>query len=114
MLYPIYVDSERTRADGRRYSKECCIANPKFVEVRAALDRLKCDYVAEPGKCHPRAQSIPGRFCIKKEHVKQETIHSLVKSIMEDREKKTEIKSKVPNLLKLVPVKKKKGKKNKQ
>lgn len=62
-LYPHTLDSARTRQEGRKYSKACCVAAPKFTEVKAALDRLKVAYKAEATKRHPRAV-MAGRFIV--------------------------------------------------
>lgn len=114
MLYPVFIDAAKTRAAGRKYGKELAVASPKLQEIKGALDRLKLEYKADTDKRHPRDQMMRGRFSIKKTAQKTVLIKSIVSNILEERTKKTASKSKVPNLLNLVPVKKKKGNKNKK
>ncbi len=116
MLYPIYIDSTRTRKEGRKYSKIHSIENPKYSEIKMVLDKLNYKYKAEDDKKHPVAQHIPGRFLITRNELKRKNIVvSVVDFLKKIRQGKKEESSKlkVNNSLKLVPKKKKKTKKNK-
>lgn len=113
MVYPVYIDSSKTKAAGRKYSKTASVLNPKLPEIKAVLDKLKLEYKYDANKRHPRDQLVYGRFSIKKEGDKEDTIKTIVSTILEERNKKIESnKSKVPNLLNLVP-RKRKGKNKK-
>ncbi|XP_037934139.1 signal recognition particle 19 kDa protein-like [Teleopsis dalmanni] len=36
-IYPAYINSKKTRQEGRRLSKENCVENPTYVEIRDVL-----------------------------------------------------------------------------
>ena len=60
-LYPLYFDSNRSRAQGRRVGKEFAVRNPLAREIVDAVQLLGLDTVFEPGKTHPKDWSNPGR-----------------------------------------------------
>jgi signal recognition particle subunit SRP19 len=61
VLYPIYFDASRTRAEGRRVSKSQAVSDPLAVEIAAACQRLRLNPVLEPTKLHPKDWANPGR-----------------------------------------------------
>ncbi|KAK4993760.1 signal recognition particle subunit [Elasticomyces elasticus] len=63
-LYPIYFDATKTRAEGRRVGKEQSVPNPLAREIVDAVQGLGLSVVFEPGKCHPKDWSNPGRVRI--------------------------------------------------
>ncbi len=63
-LYPIYFDSTRSRAEGRRVGKEHAVKNPLAREIVDAVQALGLHVVFEPGKLHPKDWSNPGRVRI--------------------------------------------------
>ncbi|KAJ9632106.1 signal recognition particle subunit [Taxawa tesnikishii (nom. ined.)] len=62
-LYPVYFDSTRSRAEGRRVGKEQAVPNPLAREIADACSQLGLggQIVFEPGKCHPKDWANPGR-----------------------------------------------------
>ncbi|PSR83235.1 signal recognition particle, SRP19 subunit [Coniella lustricola] len=60
-LYPIYFDASRTRAEGRRVSKELAVSNPLAREIVNACRDLRLQTLFEPEKTHPRDWANPGR-----------------------------------------------------
>ncbi|KAK0280385.1 signal recognition particle subunit [Friedmanniomyces endolithicus] len=66
-IYPLYFDSTRSRAEGRRVAKEDAVANPLAREIVDALQwvgnsrGLPLKIVFEPDKGHPRDWANPGR-----------------------------------------------------
>lgn len=68
-LYPIYFDSGRSRAEGRRVGKEQAVPNPLAREIVDAVAQLGLNVVFEPGKTHPKDWSNPGRVRV---HIKQD------------------------------------------
>lgn len=111
-FYPLYLDSEQTHTSGRKYSKENCVAGPKYTEIKQALDKMKVEYISEPAKANPRNQSILGRFLIKKGETKKNLAIKIVEIIREIRLNRS-LSTKTTNSMNLVPIKKKKGKKHK-
>lgn len=63
-LYPVYFDSTRTRAEGRRVSKEQAVLNPLAREIAKAVAQQGLNVVFEPAKLHPKDWSNPGRVRI--------------------------------------------------
>ncbi|KAF8251119.1 signal recognition particle, SRP19 subunit [Wilcoxina mikolae CBS 423.85] len=60
-LYPVYFDITRSRALGRKVSKELAVENPLAREIADACGSLGLKAVFEPGKTHPKDWSNPGR-----------------------------------------------------
>jgi signal recognition particle subunit SRP19 len=62
-LYPVYFDSNRTRAQGRRVGAEDAVPNPLAREIVDAVQSLGAGLriVFEPGKVHPKDWANPGR-----------------------------------------------------
>ncbi|KAK1778478.1 hypothetical protein QBC45DRAFT_414104 [Copromyces sp. CBS 386.78] len=60
-LYPCYFDATRSRAEGRRVSKELAVANPLATEIVNACAQLRLSVVLEAGKLHPKDWANPGR-----------------------------------------------------
>jgi len=67
-IYPIYFDSTRTRAQGRRVSSKWAIPNPLaynlLAAARSALGNTNLQIAFEPDKTHPKDWSNPGRVRI--------------------------------------------------
>ncbi|EAA26541.1 signal recognition particle sec65 subunit [Neurospora crassa OR74A] len=60
-LYPCYFDATRSRAEGRRVSKELAVPNPLATEIVNACAQLRLSVVLEAGKLHPKDWANPGR-----------------------------------------------------
>lgn len=62
-LYPVYFDSTRSRAEGRRVGKEHAVQNPLAQGIAQAVSQLGVagQVVFEPGKVHPKDWANPGR-----------------------------------------------------
>lgn len=65
VLYPIYFDASRSRADGRRVSKEIAVSNPLARTIAEACSALKLQPLLEPSKTHPKDWANPGRVRVK-------------------------------------------------
>ncbi|KAI1404153.1 signal recognition particle, SRP19 subunit [Hypoxylon fuscum] len=65
MLYPIYFDASRSRAEGRRVSKTLAVANPLAREIAAACAGLRLAPVFEAHRVHPKDWANPGRVRVK-------------------------------------------------
>lgn len=60
-LYPLYFDSTKSRAEGRRVGKELAVKNPLAREVCDAVFGLGLELAFEAGKIHPKDWANPGR-----------------------------------------------------
>ncbi|CAK1362321.1 Signal recognition particle SEC65 subunit [Cercospora beticola] len=114
-IYPVYFDASRTRAQGRRVSKEDAVQNPlarEIVEALASIGNEKgaaLQIALDPMKTHPKDWANPGRVKVevKKEGKKVwdgvENKHHLYKLISaylksHPADEKTPLKMQVPGL----------------
>ncbi|KAF9764704.1 Signal recognition particle SEC65 subunit [Nosema granulosis] len=95
-LYPVYIDSSKTQAEGRKYSKSLCIEKPNFLELQWALKHLDIECIEEPTKRHPRDYFNFGRFKIKKMYGKKNIIEGLKQTIESERNRPVEVRSEQP------------------
>ncbi|KAI0900309.1 signal recognition particle, SRP19 subunit [Annulohypoxylon nitens] len=65
MLYPVYFDLTRSRAEGRRVSKSLAVKNPLAREIAAACAALRLSPVFEAHRVHPKDWANPGRVRVK-------------------------------------------------
>ncbi|XXG97526.1 phosphatidylinositol synthase 1 (CDP-alcohol phosphatidyltransferase1) [Hypoxylon texense] len=65
MLYPVYFDAARSRAEGRRVSKSLAVSNPLAREIAAACASLRLSPVFEAHRVHPKDWANPGRVRVK-------------------------------------------------
>ncbi|KAF1986386.1 signal recognition particle, SRP19 subunit [Aulographum hederae CBS 113979] len=68
-LYPLYFDSSRTRAQGRRVGKELATENPLAHTIAQAVASCGMRVAFEPDKTHPKDWGNPGRVrvCMRNE-----------------------------------------------
>jgi len=55
-IYPAFINSKKTRQDGRRLPKENCVENPTYIELRDVLSVTKLKFAVE-NKQYPRERS---------------------------------------------------------
>ncbi|KAI1412391.1 signal recognition particle, SRP19 subunit [Hypoxylon sp. FL1857] len=65
MLYPVYFDLTRSRAEGRRVPKSLAVKNPLAREIAAACANLRLSPVFEAHRIHPKDWANPGRVRVK-------------------------------------------------
>ncbi|KAI1388487.1 signal recognition particle, SRP19 subunit [Hypoxylon trugodes] len=65
MLYPVYFDSTRSRAEGRRVPKSLAVTNPLAREIASACASLRLSPVFEAHRIHPKDWANPGRVRVK-------------------------------------------------
>lgn len=56
-VYPIYINKERTLAEGRRVKKSVAIKNPILPELMDVMTTTGLQVCGEPNKIHPREKS---------------------------------------------------------
>ncbi|MHC1631956.1 MAG: signal recognition particle subunit SRP19/SEC65 family protein [Methanotrichaceae archaeon] len=54
VIWPVYIDSEKTRGEGRAISKRDAVRNPSTDRIMLAALEMKLDPIAERDKCHPK------------------------------------------------------------
>ncbi|KAK3902736.1 signal recognition particle SEC65 subunit [Staphylotrichum tortipilum] len=70
-LYPVYFDSTRTRAEGRRVPRSLAVANPLAIDIVKACAGLRLQAVLEAGKLHPKDWANPGRVKVNLRHQRE-------------------------------------------
>ncbi|PGH21448.1 hypothetical protein AJ80_03239 [Polytolypa hystricis UAMH7299] len=60
-LYPVYFDATRSRAEGRKVSKNLAVKNPLARDIVDAVQVLGLKVGFEPEKLHPKDWANPGR-----------------------------------------------------
>ena len=53
MVWPVYINSQHTRKEGRRLSMKESVEDPKIREISQALRKLKLQYTVEHDKSFP-------------------------------------------------------------
>ena len=53
IIWPVYINSQHTRGEGRRLSIKESVDEPKIREISQALRRLKLKYTVEHDKSFP-------------------------------------------------------------
>ncbi|KAI1193955.1 signal recognition particle, SRP19 subunit [Nemania serpens] len=61
MLYPVYFDASRSRAQGRRVPAHLAVRNPLAREIANACAALRLSPVFEAHRTHPKDWANPGR-----------------------------------------------------
>eukprot|EP01094_Clydonella_sp_ATCC50884_P025297 TRINITY_DN6599_c0_g1_i2.p1 TRINITY_DN6599_c0_g1~~TRINITY_DN6599_c0_g1_i2.p1 ORF type:complete len:143 (-),score=51.34 TRINITY_DN6599_c0_g1_i2:11-400(-) len=61
ILYPCYINANRTIQEGRRLPKEKACVNPSLQEIKEICDFLKVPCVLEPTKVYSRNTLLSGR-----------------------------------------------------
>ena len=94
MLWPIYLDSEKSLNEGRKISKEYAIPEPRIKEIVKATQKLRYKYFAEEDKAYPGEwYNKSGRVIITSDESKKEILINLSNTIKEMREMKKENRS---------------------
>ncbi|EDV50491.1 signal recognition particle 19 kDa protein [Drosophila erecta] len=61
-IYPAYINSKRTRQEGRRLPKENCVDNPTYIEIRDVLSVSNLPFLVENKKyCRENSNELEFR-----------------------------------------------------
>ena len=89
MIWPIYLDAEKSLSEGRKVSKEYAITEPKIKEIIKATQKLRYKYTAEEDKAYPGEwYNKSGRVIITSDDSKKEILINLSNTINQMREMK--------------------------
>jgi signal recognition particle subunit SRP19 len=53
-IYPTYLNSKKSVAEGRRVPMKCCVENPTCTEIRDVLQHAGLNCLLENHRVHPR------------------------------------------------------------
>jgi len=65
VIWPAYLDAEKTRAEGRRVAQPLAVEEPTVDEIAQAVQQVGYDAVIERSKTYPREYEARGRVLVK-------------------------------------------------
>jgi signal recognition particle subunit SRP19 len=84
IIWPVYLDSKKTKGEGRRISKDSAVTSPKLREISKAAEKLGMKPKIENSKAYPKSWwELSGRVVVDKNIPKRELllkISNLIKS----------------------------------
>lgn len=64
VIWPAYLDAERSRRQGRRVPEELAVPDPTVDEIASAVQQVGYDAVIERDKTYPREYEPRGRVLV--------------------------------------------------
>ena len=87
MIWPIYLDADKSLNEGRKVSMEYAIREPRIKEIIKATEKLRYKYLAEEDKAYPGEwYNKSGRVIITSDESKKEILINLSNTIKQMRE----------------------------
>lgn len=87
VLWPSYLDSSKTRKEGRRVPKSSGVPNPNVLELQRAAAKLGMRPELEVDAAYPSAPLIKtGRMLVQKKGTKTQTLMKIAKEIVAIRQ----------------------------
>lgn len=75
VIWPVYIDSKKTKKEGRRISRENAVPSPKLREISKAAEKLHLNPEVEKYKSYSRSWwESSGRIIVDKNITKRETL----------------------------------------
>jgi signal recognition particle subunit SRP19 len=75
VIWPVYIDSKKTRGEGRKISKEDAVSSPKLREISKAAEKLGMTPKIEKNKAYPRSWwEVSGRVIVDRNLPKLEAL----------------------------------------
>ena len=75
IIWPAYIDSKKTKKEGRRISKESSVPSPKLREISNAAKKLQLNPEIENDKSYSKSWwESSGRVIVDKSTTKRETL----------------------------------------
>jgi signal recognition particle subunit SRP19 len=65
VIWPAFLDADRSRGEGRRVSLELAVADPTVDEIAKAVQQVGYDAVIERDKTYPKEYETRGRVLVK-------------------------------------------------
>ena len=82
VLWSIYFDANKTRADGRRVPKKLAVSAPKLEEIQRAAKRLGLQPEVVPDAAHPSSPWLKtGLLAIPKTESKDKTVKKIAEEL---------------------------------
>ncbi|WP_224425259.1 signal recognition particle subunit SRP19/SEC65 family protein [Methanobrevibacter sp. TMH8] len=75
IIWPSYIDSKRSRKEGRKINKSDAVADPKLTEISRAARKLNLNPKTEDDKLYPRFWwESSGRIIIERKDISKNKI----------------------------------------
>ena len=88
IIWPVYIDSKKTKHDGRRIPLVDAVSSPKLREISKAAAKLGLNPEVEKTKSYSRSWwEISGRVAVDKTMPKREILIKISKIIQGNRKK---------------------------
>ncbi len=82
MIWPSYLDSKKTKKEGRRIPKNLAVSTPKLREISRAASKLGLNPEVEKDKNYPKSWwESSGRVIVDKNQPKNEILLKISKTI---------------------------------
>jgi signal recognition particle subunit SRP19 len=65
VIWPAYLDADRSRQQGRRVARELAVSEPTVDEIAQSVQQVGYDAVIERSKTYPREYEARGRVLVK-------------------------------------------------
>ena len=83
IIWPIYFDTNRTRKEGRRVSKNLAVQSPRIDELKQAVDKLGLKNEINIEAHFPRTHwAKSGMLLVEKKEAKQAIIQKIAKQLV--------------------------------
>ena len=83
IIWPIYFDVNKSRAEGRRVPKSIAVQSPKILEIKEAADKLCLQNEAKLEAHFPKAPwAKSGMLLVEKKEPKEKIIQKLAKQLV--------------------------------
>jgi signal recognition particle subunit SRP19 len=95
VIWPVYIDSSRSRKEGRRISKKNAVSSPKLSELIGAAQELGLNPEPKSEAAHPRIWwEKTGFIFLKKKRKKSHYLLQLSHNIIQSRNQQPTLKKK--------------------
>jgi signal recognition particle subunit SRP19 len=83
IIWPIYFDVNKSRAEGRRVPKNIAVQSPKILEIKEAADKLGLQNEAKLEVHFPKNHwAKSGMLLVEKKEAKEKIIQKLAKQLV--------------------------------
>jgi signal recognition particle subunit SRP19 len=86
IIWPAYLDSTKTRDEGRRVPKSLAVPSPKILEIKDAVEKLGLEYEIVSDASYPKTPWLKtGMILVKKTGAKEQIIKKIAKQLQKIR-----------------------------
>jgi signal recognition particle subunit SRP19 len=95
IIWPVYFDVNKSRAEGRRVNRGQAVVYPKIVEIKEAADKLGLENEINLEARYPRAPwTKSGMLIVAKSEPKEDVIQKLAKQLFKIKQQQQPVQGK--------------------